>query len=184
MTTGIIRGRIGVLCFSALLVMLTACGAGGAPVGQHPNDARPGTVQVEVRSFEIKPSTHTIHTGAITFEATNTDAITHEMLVVRVADLEPEGAAVKLASMKDSDVGALERAAGDQLATQLHGEAYDFVTSRLLEDEIDSLGEVADIAGGTSGSVTLDLPPGQYLLLCNITAHYQSGMYTTLTVTP
>jgi uncharacterized cupredoxin-like copper-binding protein len=59
---------------------------------------------------------------------------------------------------------------------------YDKTISRIPEDKIESLGEVADIESGTSGEVTLDLKPGTYLLFCNLVAHYESGMHVILTV--
>lgn len=60
-------------------------------------------------------------------------------------------------------------------------------------DEAGSLGEAArtcgpgdgdGIAPGATGWTTLTLEPGRYELLCNISGHYGSGMYTELDVTP
>jgi uncharacterized cupredoxin-like copper-binding protein len=48
--------------------------------------------------------------------------------------------------------------------------------------EKDSVGEVSDVAAGKSKSGTLDLKPGNYVLVCNLPGHYQAGMYTSLTV--
>lgn len=48
--------------------------------------------------------------------------------------------------------------------------------------EKDSVGDVADIAGGKSKTGTLDLKPGKYVLVCNIAGHYEQGMYTSLVV--
>lgn len=59
---------------------------------------------------------------------------------------------------------------------------YNKAISRVFEDKIESLGEVPEIEGGTSGEVTLDLKPGTYLLICNLVAHYESGMRTLITV--
>lgn len=46
-----------------------------------------------------------------------------------------------------------------------------------------SVGEVGEIGAGTSGTVTLDLIPGNYALVCNIALHYGLGMRTAFTVT-
>lgn len=35
----------------------------------------------------------------------------------------------------------------------------------------------------TSGSVTVNMPPGTYILYCNIAGHYAMGMWTIITVT-
>lgn len=57
--------------------------------------------------------------------------------------------------------------------------------------EADSLGEASKTEGdgagdgiepGTTGWVTLDLPPGRYEIACNIENHYAAGMYTPLVV--
>jgi len=50
-------------------------------------------------------------------------------------------------------------------------------------NESESVGEAADIEPGASKSVTLNLKPGHYVLLCNLPGHYAGGMYTEFTVT-
>jgi len=58
-------------------------------------------------------------------------------------------------------------------------------------DETGSLGESSKTCGagagdgidpGAVGWVTLDLPAGNYELVCNLPGHYAAGMYTELTV--
>ena len=44
------------------------------------------------------------------------------------------------------------------------------------------IGEVAELAPGKSGKVTLTLKPGKYLLACNVAGHYQLGMHRMLIV--
>jgi len=51
------------------------------------------------------------------------------------------------------------------------------------EDTLDAIGEQEDIAPGTSTDLSLTLDPGSYVVLCNITGHYEQGMYAGLTVT-
>ena len=60
---------------------------------------------------------------------------------------------------------------------------YDPVAMRVDEDAAGALGEVEEIEPGVSGSLTLRLEPGQYILFCNIAGHYPMGMWTILTVT-
>ena len=43
--------------------------------------------------------------------------------------------------------------------------------------------ELGDLNPGKSGTMTLDLKPGKYLLFCNIPGHYEAGMHHVLTVT-
>ncbi|MBK5287499.1 MAG: hypothetical protein JJE46_03420 [Acidimicrobiia bacterium] len=49
--------------------------------------------------------------------------------------------------------------------------------------EKDSVGEVPELAAGKTASVTLDLKPGSYALVCNIKDHYGMGMRAAFTVT-
>jgi uncharacterized cupredoxin-like copper-binding protein len=49
--------------------------------------------------------------------------------------------------------------------------------------EAGSIGEVADLHAGKSGTLTVTMKPGKYILICNITGHYEAGMYTGFTVT-
>ena len=50
------------------------------------------------------------------------------------------------------------------------------------EDQIDLVDEAEDIAPGTSTSLTVELEAGSYVLVCNLPAHYESGMHASFTV--
>ena len=50
-------------------------------------------------------------------------------------------------------------------------------------NEDGSPGEVPDVKAGAKGSVTVTLPAGDYVLLCNLPGHFAGGMYATLKVT-
>jgi uncharacterized cupredoxin-like copper-binding protein len=50
------------------------------------------------------------------------------------------------------------------------------------EDQIDLVDEVEDIAPGTSSSLDVDLDAGAYVLVCNLPAHYEQGMFAAFTV--
>jgi uncharacterized cupredoxin-like copper-binding protein len=53
----------------------------------------------------------------------------------------------------------------------------------VAEDELWTLGEVADLKPSESGEIKADLKPGLYLVFCNHAGHYQSGMWAHFTVT-
>lgn len=53
---------------------------------------------------------------------------------------------------------------------------------RIDEEAAGHLGEVSELQPGKSGSVTLDLKPGKYLLVCNIAGHYMNGMWEIVTL--
>jgi uncharacterized cupredoxin-like copper-binding protein len=44
------------------------------------------------------------------------------------------------------------------------------------------VGEIPSIPAGKSAAVTIDLTPGKYVFICNVSGHYQLGMHTGFTV--
>ena len=60
---------------------------------------------------------------------------------------------------------------------------YDEKKGEVIEKRIHHLGEVSDLKPGRSGSMTLNLRPGSYTLICNEPGHYKAGMSTPFTVT-
>jgi uncharacterized cupredoxin-like copper-binding protein len=61
---------------------------------------------------------------------------------------------------------------------------YNESEQRVDEDAAGSLGEVSELDPGKSGTLTLTLKPGTYILFCNVEGHYMAGMWTLLTVEP
>ncbi|RMD48970.1 MAG: hypothetical protein D6832_02760 [Alphaproteobacteria bacterium] len=59
---------------------------------------------------------------------------------------------------------------------------YDTDAERVKEEAAKALGEIAETPPGETGTVTLDLEPGIYMLLCNIPNHYAMGMWTLIVV--
>lgn len=55
--------------------------------------------------------------------------------------------------------------------------------NRVDEEKAGHLGEVSELDPGKTGSLTVDLKPGTYIVYCNIPGHFVDGMWTTLTVT-
>lgn len=64
------------------------------------------------------------------------------------------------------------------------GDALPYITAdnKVDEDKAGDKGEVSELDPGKSGSLTVDLVPGKYLLICNVPGHYASGMWTEFTV--
>lgn len=60
--------------------------------------------------------------------------------------------------------------------------AYDIARNMVDEETIQTLAQVAEIAPSKSGSFTLELKPGKYLLYCNYAGHYMAGMWTVIEV--
>ena len=46
------------------------------------------------------------------------------------------------------------------------------------EDKAGDKGEVSELDPGKSGTLTVSLKPGKYLVICNVPGHYDAGMWT------
>lgn len=55
--------------------------------------------------------------------------------------------------------------------------------NRVAEDSANYLGEVSELDPSKSGSLTIEMVPGTYIVFCNVPGHFISGMWTLLTVT-
>lgn len=55
--------------------------------------------------------------------------------------------------------------------------------TRVDESKLKDIQELGDIDPGKSGTITLDLKPGHYVLFCNQPGHYTGGMETNFTIT-
>ncbi len=53
---------------------------------------------------------------------------------------------------------------------------------RVDEEAFESVGEIPDVEAGKTKRATFQLKAGSYAMICNIPAHYQQGMYGSLTV--
>ena len=59
---------------------------------------------------------------------------------------------------------------------------YDGSETEVNEEKAGYIGEVEEVDPGKTGTATLDLKPGEYILYCNLPGHYMAGMWTILTV--
>lgn len=56
-------------------------------------------------------------------------------------------------------------------------------SSRVDERKLEGLEELGDLGPGRSGSLSMRLRPGRYVLFCNEPGHFVAGMHAELTVT-
>ena len=61
---------------------------------------------------------------------------------------------------------------------------YIAAENRVDEDKAGDKGEVSELDPGASGTLTVDLKAGKYLLICNVPGHFATGMWTEFTVKP
>jgi uncharacterized cupredoxin-like copper-binding protein len=55
--------------------------------------------------------------------------------------------------------------------------------NKVDEDKAGDKGEVSELDPGKSGSLTVNLKAGKYLLICNVVGHFAAGMWTPFEVT-
>jgi uncharacterized cupredoxin-like copper-binding protein len=110
-------------------------------------------VQVSMREYSVTPSTSHIHSGNVTFDVNNRGSMAHEMVVLQTI----------------LPAQSLPSGQGDTVNEDAPG--------------VKDVGEVSDLSPGQSKSVTVDLQPGRYLLVCNQPGHLHAGMWSVLMVT-
>jgi uncharacterized cupredoxin-like copper-binding protein len=146
------------VAFVAVTVLVAACSSGGAsssPAGA-PSQAASGTdgasVSTKLSEFKIELGATTAAGGPVTFALTNAGTTVHEFVVFKT-DLAP-----------------------DKLPLAADGTEVDEEGAGLtLVDEVE------DIAVGATASLPVDLATGHYVLICNLPAHYTSGMHAEFT---
>lgn len=107
---------------------------------------------VTLSEFSIMTEVAEVPAGEVTFDIVNTGEDIHEFAVFK----------------SDMDINALPPSA---------------VSGEVDEAQIgEYVGGVEDIQPATAASAMLVLAPGRYILLCNLTKHYQYGMVSTLQV--
>lgn len=102
----------------------------------------------------------TVAHGTVSFLVTNAGSISHEMVVLPLPENQVPGTRPVGADGTIDESGSVGEASGTC-----------------------SEGSGEGILPGTSGWVTVTLPPGRYELACNLPGHYAAGMYTQITVT-
>lgn len=139
----------------------TATGAAGTSGTETspPDSAAEGSVAVTLQEWAVGTTPQAAPAGDVTFDVTNQGPEDeHEFVVIRT-DLS-------LIDLPTEETGAVDESA----------------------DGIEVIDEIEDIPVGDSQSLTVNLQPGAYVLICNIydeseqESHYQQGMRTSFTV--
>jgi len=138
-----------------LIILGTIAVAGAAVVFTTRSSAKPvaATTQAVERDFQIELSQASAPAGRIRLSVHNSGKTEHELVAFRT-DL-PEG------SLPLDSTGRVN-------------ETGPGITH--IDPEAES------VQPGTTKSVTLDLPAGRYVVICNLPGHYASGMHQVLTV--
>lgn len=115
----------------------------------------PATVSVIANEWGFTPGSSSVQAGQVALEVVNQGLAAHEVVVLRT-DL-----------------------AADALLVEANGAE---VNESALGQQV--VGEVEDVGSGQTKSLTLELTPGRYVLICNLPGHYKAGMVSELIVTP
>ena len=113
-----------------------------------------GAIDAKQSEWKISLSAGTHTAGDVTFDLSNRGTIPHEFLVV----------------------------ATDKTAKELL-EMVDPNTNRIDEEVLDVVDEQSEYDAATTAELTVTLPEGHYVVMCNIEGHYKNGMYADLTIT-
>jgi len=120
-----------------------------------------GVVNVDLNEWTVSPDPASVSAGSVTFNAANIGTEDHELVIIKT-DLAPEALPTK------ADGSVDEEGAG-----------------------IQAIDEIEEFPEGEQQSLSLNLEPGAYVLICNLVEehegetmiHYAEGMYTAFPVT-
>jgi uncharacterized cupredoxin-like copper-binding protein len=101
----------------------------------------------DIHAMQMLVNPSTVAPGTVTFEATNRS----KALIHEMLVVKVNAPNVKL--------------------------PYDPKDAEVIEGRVAKLGEISDLRPGQSGTLTLTLAPGEYVLLCNEPDHYKQGMW-------
>jgi uncharacterized cupredoxin-like copper-binding protein len=161
--------RAGVVTLAALVVIpgiLVGCGqsASGGTVASQKDQVESiqgpvaSTVAAELgengSQMYVKLDKKSVPAGPVTFDVSNVGAKPHEMLIFK------------------TDLTA------DMLPMGRNGDP-----TRVDEDKLGAVGEVAGLNPGDKKSGTFDLTAGKYVILCNKAGHFPAGQWTYFQVT-
>jgi uncharacterized cupredoxin-like copper-binding protein len=149
MTT--IKTRGGLIGLAALLAAFMLLVSGCANKASASDTAAAGTIAVDLGegsgSMYLTPAVSSTDAGSVTFTVTNSGAAEHEFVV-----LSTDFAAADLPF--------------DAAASEAEEEG----------DGVTPVDEIGSILPGETKTLTVDLPAGHYVLICNLPGHYQMGM--------
>ena len=112
-----------------------------------------GGVGVTEADYSITVDGDSAPAGDVTFDIQNDAGQIHEFVVFQT-DLAPD-------ALPTDDAGDVDEEG----------------------DGVTHIDEVENIEGGGTGTLTVKLDPGNYVLICNLPSHYKQGMHAGFSVT-
>lgn len=159
-----------VLAFAALLTAATAVSHSNRADKRINQISKSGVVgsasTVTLQEFSIAAKPGLVKAGKVTLTVKNAGAMVHELVIVRAAS---PGALPTVVKAGERSVGAINEE---------------------VIKEADKMGEAGEVTPGKQVTTSFTLPPGTYVMFCNIDTktgsttlnHFTHGMATTLVV--
>lgn len=134
----------------------------GGPEAHEGSDAAAGTITLGAPGeFSLAPPM-TVPAGRVEFAVANEGAIEHEVIFIRTdadsGDLPPDDAGGAAEDGAVTPIGSGHGDGGDPAHVGTHFDA------------------------GDGGTVSVDLEPGRYAVICNLPGHYAAGMHANIEV--
>jgi len=137
----------------AALLAVAGCSSGGV-AGATSVAATAKSADASLSEFKIALDNSNLAAGSVTFTVANKGTIAHEFVVLKT-DLSPD-------AIPSNGEGGIEEEGNEK---------------------IEVIDEAEDIAPGVTTSLTVDLKPGRYLVMCNVPGHFIGGMHASVQVT-
>ena len=122
---------------------------------QAPASTGDSKLTIKMSEFKFDPKDPTAAAGKVKITAPNIGKVEHELVLFKT-NRDPGSFKVSGGRVNED---ALEKTPG-----------------------IKDVGEIADVEPGETKSGTFKLSPGKYVMICNVSGHYQAGMYGSITV--
>ena len=158
-----LRHLVGLIVIGALI---TGCGdddSGSADTTSAP-EASAATATVPEGTIEVNLVDIDAQTMAMTLSSDSAPAGTVTFVVHNTGDTEHEFVVI-----------ATDLAVADL--------PFDEAADEVIEGDLTVVDEIEDIKPGATETLEVDLDPGHYALICNITKHYRLGMRADFTAT-
>jgi uncharacterized cupredoxin-like copper-binding protein len=121
-------------------------------------------------TFFVKPAQASVDAGLVTFAVTNVGKLYHEFIVYsNVDDIAP------------GDLPVNEENEADLVEEDIVGEAPYATPPIVPSDKTPGDADHRIRPEGWGAELTVDLEAGAYILLCNLTGHYQNKQYSEFT---
>ena len=157
------RSRLALALLGITVLLVAACSSAATP---GPTGGS-STITAELSEWAIKLDPATGQAGAITFTIKNVGQKEHEFLLIRT-DMRADSLPVKDDEIDVTAFGPMdmEMSTPPDQSSGMGG----------MEHPAGTAGQLEGIAAGETATLTVELEPGHYVIVCNLTAHYSKGM--------